>query len=166
MARGLHSVSIYTPIVCVSKTCVKRPLTKRPKISFQDQFSLNAGQKYCRMLQGEHSAILSTFIKLPFVIKIFVLSIFECAFYTGFTVHAYCSDAFSLINVACKQAVLMIQIVPCYKCPPQIFYFVFTFTRTGPRSAVGNVSGYRCVSDCRSRGREFDPGPVPYFRGD
>ena len=37
---------------------------------------------------------------------------------------------------------------------------------TGPRSAVGNVSGYRCVSDCRSRGREFDPGPVQYFRGD
>ena len=36
----------------------------------------------------------------------------------------------------------------------------------GPRSAVGNVSGYRCVSDCRSRGREFDPGPVQYFRGD
>ena len=34
---------------------------------------------------------------------------------------------------------------------------------TGPRSAVGNVSGYRCVSYCRSRGREFDPGPVPYF---
>ena len=38
--------------------------------------------------------------------------------------------------------------------------------RAGPRSAVGNMSGYRCVSDCRSRGREFDPGPVPYFRGD
>ena len=37
---------------------------------------------------------------------------------------------------------------------------------TGPRSAVGSVSGYRCMSDCRSRGREFDPGPVPYFRGD
>ena len=34
---------------------------------------------------------------------------------------------------------------------------------TGPRSAVGNVSGYRCVSDCRSRGREFDPGPVHTF---
>ena len=29
---------------------------------------------------------------------------------------------------------------------------------TGPRSAVGNVSGYRCVSDCNSRGRKFDPG--------
>ena len=35
------------------------------------------------MLQGEHSAILSTFIKLPFVIKIFVLSIFEWPFYIG-----------------------------------------------------------------------------------
>ena len=22
------------------------------------------------------------------------------------------------------------------------------------------------VSDCNSRGREFDPGPVPYFSGD
>ena len=34
----------------------------------------------------EHSAILSTFIKLPFVIYIFILSIFEWLFYTGFTV--------------------------------------------------------------------------------
>ena len=35
------------------------------------------------MLQGEHSAICSTFIKLPFFIKIFVLSILEWPFYTG-----------------------------------------------------------------------------------
>ena len=35
----------------------------------------------------EHSAILSTFIKLPFVIQIFVMSIFEWPVYTGFTVH-------------------------------------------------------------------------------
>ena len=38
------------------------------------------------MLQGEHSAIRLTFIKLPFVIKIFVLSIFEWLLKTGFTV--------------------------------------------------------------------------------
>ena len=69
-----------------SKTCVIRPLSKRPKNSFQDQLSLNAGQKYCRMLQREHSAICSTFIKLPVVIKTIVLSIFEWPFYTGFTV--------------------------------------------------------------------------------
>ena len=71
-----------------SKTYVKWPLSKRPKIGFQNQLLLNAGQKYCRMLQGEHSAILLTFIKLPFAIKIFVLSIFEWPFYTGFTVCA------------------------------------------------------------------------------
>ena len=34
-----------------SKTCVKQPLSKRQKIGFQDRLSLNAGQKYCRMLQ-------------------------------------------------------------------------------------------------------------------
>ena len=38
------------------------------------------------MLQGEHSARLLTFIRLPLVIKIFVLSIFDWPFYTGFTV--------------------------------------------------------------------------------
>ena len=31
--------------------------------------------------------------QLPFVIKIFVLSIFEWQFYTGFTVYAYLWDA-------------------------------------------------------------------------
>ena len=31
-------------------------------------------------------------------------------------------------------------------------------SNTGPRSAVGSLSGYRCVSDCRFRGRTFDLG--------
>ena len=69
-----------------SKTCLKQPLKKKTKNGFQDQLSLIAGQKHCRMLQTEHSAILSTFIKLPFVIKIFILSIFEWPLKTGFTV--------------------------------------------------------------------------------
>ena len=71
-----------------SKTCLKRPIKRRLKIGFQDRFSLNAGQKYCRMLQEEHSAIPSTFIKLSFVIKTVFLSIFEWPFKTGFTVYA------------------------------------------------------------------------------
>ena len=40
----------------------------------------------CSKGDREHSAILLTFIKLPFGIKIFVLSIFEWPFYTGLTV--------------------------------------------------------------------------------
>ena len=80
---GLYFLS--TEFLKYSKPCVKRPLSKRPKIGIQDQLSLDAGQKYCRMLQGEHSAILSTFVKLPFAIKIFILSIFEWPFYTSFT---------------------------------------------------------------------------------
>ena len=55
---------------------------KKTKIGFQDQLSLNAGQKHYRMLQVEHSAVLSTFIKLPFVIKIFVLPIFVSDHFT------------------------------------------------------------------------------------
>ena len=38
-------------------------------------------------------------------------------------------------------------------------------TCAGPCSAVGNMSGYRCMSDCRSRGCEFDrPGPILSWR--
>ena len=54
-----------------SETCLKRPLKKK-KIGFEDQFLLNGGQKNCK-----HSALLSTFIKLPFTVKTFVLSIFS-----------------------------------------------------------------------------------------
>ena len=71
-----------------SKTCLKRPLKKDQKIGFQDRLLLNAGQKYWKMLQREHSAILWTFIKLPFTIKTFVLSIFKWSLKTGFTVGA------------------------------------------------------------------------------
>ena len=69
-----------------SKTCLRQPLKKKTKIGFRDRLLLYTGQKYCRMPQGEHSAILSTFTKLPFVNKIFVLSIFEWPLKTSFTV--------------------------------------------------------------------------------
>ena len=52
-----------------------------------------------------------------------------------------------------------------YGLVPGVSYFIKD-DYAGPRSVVGNVSGYKCVSDFRSRGREFDPGPAPYFRGD
>ena len=48
---------------------------------------VSSGGPRQKFLVSIGSAILSTFIKLPFVIKIFVLSIFEWPFYTGFTVH-------------------------------------------------------------------------------
>ena len=60
---------------------------KEQKIGFQDRLLFNGGQKYCRMFQGENSAILSTFNKLLFIIKIFVLPVFEWPLKTGFTVY-------------------------------------------------------------------------------
>ena len=38
-----------------------------------------------------------------------------------------------------------------------LLFFKTKLQATGLRSAVGNVSGNRCESDCRSRGREFIP---------
>ena len=88
-----HIVNFFTDKFSTVKYLQVKPVLsghskiKRPKIGFQDLVLLNAYQKYCRMLQGEHSAILSTFINLQFVIKIFVLSVFEWPLKTGFTVH-------------------------------------------------------------------------------
>ena len=42
---------------------------RTPNIGFQYLLSDNAGQKYCRMLQGEHSAILLTSIKQPLSLR-------------------------------------------------------------------------------------------------
>ena len=70
-----------------SKACLKRSLIKNKENGFQLHLSLNAGQKYCKMLQWEHSAILPTFIKLPFFIKTFVFFLFfKWPLKTGFTV--------------------------------------------------------------------------------
>ena len=51
-----------------SKTCLQRPLSKRPKLVFKIDFPL------------------MQVIKLPFAIKIFVLSNFEWTLKIGFTV--------------------------------------------------------------------------------
>ena len=79
-------LTTYCVILIYFKTCLKGPLKKQTKIGFQDRLSFNTGHKCCRMLQLEPYAILLTFIKLPFVITTFVLSIFEWPLKIGFTV--------------------------------------------------------------------------------
>ena len=77
---------------------------KHQKLVSRQIISLNAGQKYCRMLlesilhPREHSAILLTFIKLPFVIKTFVLSIFEWMLKTVFTVYEKFNSSLVLVQ--------------------------------------------------------------------
>ena len=44
----------------------------------------------------------------------------------------------------------------------KLFYSTLSMF-TGLRGAVGNLSGNRCESDCRSRGREFDPAQSHTF---
>ena len=108
-----------------SRTCLKRQLSIDHKLIFKTIYRLmqvksiakcskhsailstfiklpNAGQKYCRMLPLEHSAILSTFIKLPLVIKIFLLSIFEWSLKTGSTARL-CMYLFSIYTYSVQQ---------------------------------------------------------------
>ena len=60
-----------------SKACVKQSLSKRPKIGFKTNYRL---MQVKSIAECEHSAILSTFIKLLFVKKILVLSILSDRF--------------------------------------------------------------------------------------
>ena len=58
---------------------------KDQKLVFNTNYRLMQVKRFAEYSKGEHSTILLVSIKQPFVIKIFVLSIFEWSFYTGFT---------------------------------------------------------------------------------
>ena len=60
-----------------SKTCVKRPLSKRPKIGFQDQLSLNAGQNI-----AECSWSILQYVRLSLCYHLSFTSLF-CLFLSG-----------------------------------------------------------------------------------
>ena len=60
-----------------SNTCVKRPLQKDHKLVSKTNYRL---MQVKNIAEWEHSAILSTFIKQPFVIKLFVLCILSGRF--------------------------------------------------------------------------------------
>ena len=60
---------------------------RRQNCFFKTDYRLIQVKSIAEFSKGEHSAILSTFIKLPFAIKTFVLSIFEWPFKTWFTVY-------------------------------------------------------------------------------
>ena len=76
----------------------------------------------------EHSAILSTFINLPFVIKIFVLSIFEWPLKTGFTVSflSFQGKIDLKLHLNRLQAILSLYLVP-QTGNKFLFYFLCFF---------------------------------------
>ena len=105
---------------------------RTPKLFFQYGLSLNAGQKYCRMLQGEHSEMLSSFIKLPFVFKTFVLFIFEWPLKTGFTVSQIYLLKLKLI-VSYRTEYVFIKDSGVKKINQMFFVACSSFLSTGPQ---------------------------------
>ena len=74
--------------ISYGKTCLNCHSKRRPKISFQDRLSLNAGQKYCRMLQESILQYFRTSLSYHLSLRPFFLSIFAWPLKTGFTVDA------------------------------------------------------------------------------
>ena len=72
---------------CPAYTTVKHVYN----LIFKTDYRLMQVKSIAECSKGEHSAICLTFIELPFVIKILVLSIFEWPFYAGFTVFLFIS---------------------------------------------------------------------------
>ena len=68
---------VYKRLLEIISSLLRPFFSLKVDIPLKCENMLNAGQKYCRMLQGEHSAILLICINLPFVFKTFVLFIFE-----------------------------------------------------------------------------------------
>ena len=76
-----HNFSMY------SKTSVKQPLSKRVKIGFQDQLSLNEGQS---IAEGSKRSIPQYFqpsLNYHLSLRSLFCLFFEWLFYTGFTEH-------------------------------------------------------------------------------
>ena len=94
-------------------------------------------------------------------------------YWAGLQIRVCIVKLFSLFliqNICCGYSKEPIQWDGSFEHPKHMFKLmgkkIITILPTGPRSTVSKVSGNRSESDCRSRGCEFDPGPVPYFRGD
>ena len=47
----VYNIGYIRPNTCTVKPALSGHSKRRPKIGFQDRLLLNAGQKYCRMLQ-------------------------------------------------------------------------------------------------------------------
>ena len=88
---------VFCPLfVMYSKTCVKRPLSDRKLGSKTNYFLMQINK------MPEHSAILSTFIKLPFVLNIFALSIFEWPLKTELTVLVLVLHDLTILQLSLK----------------------------------------------------------------
>ena len=91
VCRGNSSVlcserRIYINYLYTVKPVLNGHSQKDQKLVFKTKYRLMKVKSIAECSPLEHSAILSTFIKLPFIIKTFVLSIFEWPLKTGFTV--------------------------------------------------------------------------------
>ena len=96
----IHCTNVVGKHPC--KTCVRRHSQKDHNLVFKTKYRLMQVKSIAECL--EHSAMLKTFIKLPFVIKIFVLPDLLVAVYTGLS--PWLNLRFSLALTICESRAL------------------------------------------------------------
>ena len=115
------------------------------------------------MVRNDYNALVEAKCKLTEKVNYFICydtgrTVF---FYRGFDIWAstwdfvtivLSSDEWRKLRRACANEQAHRSFRRSHKC-----------TNRRPRSAVGNVSDYRCASDCRPSGREFDPASFHTF---
>ena len=81
-----------------NRNLCKQTISKRPQLVFKTNYRL---MLFKRIAECSERALWNTltFIKLPFVIMIFVLSISEWPFYTAFTVSRSIDERFNNISL-------------------------------------------------------------------
>ena len=107
-----------------SKTCLKQPLKKKTKNCFSRQIIAKCKSKVLQNAPREHFAILSTFIKVPFVFKTFILSFFEWSLKAGITVCAKASFKKDPKNVF-KNDYCLMQVNSIAECSKRVFCNTF-----------------------------------------
>ena len=117
--------------------------------------------------QGEHSGILLTFIKLQFVIKIFILSIFEWKLKTGFTVCVFCLVwLFTSQSTAMVMSGWSIHLITLFSCASLInqltstscTYFRLQLTTSLLESVEGRRMAVKLFHDQSLQKYESSPG--------
>ena len=88
-------VKQYKHLIRYRKTCVKRPLSRRPQIGFQDQLMLNAGQSIAECSEGSILQYFRPSLSYHLSLRYFFF-IFEWPFYTGITVFILTCASFNI----------------------------------------------------------------------
>ena len=94
----LLEISLFIALKCTVKPVLSGQSKRRPKISLQDRLSLNAGQKYCRMLSWSILQYFRPSLSYHLSLRpLFCLFLSDCFRQVLLCVNVLCTNRFFLL---------------------------------------------------------------------